>query len=121
MTGTVPPEPPVVRGEFDRCLDDDRLLPVRDGCRPEDREGLFVRRLDPADPEDLGPFRRQYGFENRSFRFRVRALDPGDPCVARVLLPGYEIRRVVTGQRPGRSGRDFVRRVEFAPKFAPTR
>ena len=77
---------PAARGEFDRCLHNDRLLPVRDGCRPEDREGLFVRRHDPADP---GPFRRQYGFENRSFRFRVRALDPGDPCVARVFLPGY--------------------------------
>ena len=107
-----------VRGEFDRCLDDDRLLPVRDGRRREDREGFFVRRLDPADAEDLGPFRRQYGFDNLSFRFRRRALDPGDPCVARVLLPAYEIRRMVAARHPGQRYADRIRRHDLFPNAA---
>lgn len=99
-----------------------RLLPVREGCRPEHREGRFVRRLDPEDPDDLPPAPRRYGFENRSLAFDDRALERGERCVAHLRLPEYPIRRVVTGQRPGRSGRDFVRRVEFAPmEFAPTR
>ena len=63
----------------------------------------------------------RYDFDDLALRFRRRALDPGERGVARVRLPEYPIRRVVTGRHPGRSGRDFVRRVEFAPKFAPTR
>ena len=107
--------PPVIRGEFEVYLHDDRLLYVRDGCRPEDREGLFVLHLDPEDPDDLGPFRRQYGFENLSFRFRVRALDLGDPCVARVLLPGYEIRRMVVARHPGQRYADWIWRHDLFP------
>ena len=107
--------PPVVRGEFDLYLHDDLLLYVREDCRPEHREGRFVLHLDPEDPDDLPPARRQYGFENRSFSFDDRALERGDRCVAHLRLPEYPIRRVVTGRHPGRSGRDFVWRVEFAP------
>ena len=113
--------PPVVRGEFDLYLHDDLLLYVREDCRPEHREGRFVLHLDPRDPDDLPPIRRPYGFENRSFSFDDRAVERGRRCVAHVRLPDYPIRRVVTGRHPGRSGRDFVWRVEFAPKFAPTR
>ena len=108
--------PPVVRGEFDLYLHDDRLLYVREGCRPEDREGRFVLHLEPRDPDDLPPARRRFGFENRSFSFHERALERGGRCVAHVRLPDYPIRRVVTGRHPGSSGRDFVWRVEFAPK-----
>ena len=112
---------PAVRGEFDLYLHEDRLLYVREGCRPEDREGRFVLHLDPRDRDDLPPERRQYGFENLSFDFDDRALERGGRCVASVRLPDYPIRRVVTGRHPGRSGRDFVWRVEFAPKFSPKR
>ena len=113
--------PPVVRGEFDLYLHDDRLFYVRDGCRPEDREGLFILHLDPAHPEDLGPFRRQYGFENLSFRFRRRALDLGERCVARVFLPDYDLSRIVTGRHPGRRfvGAEFAWIAEFVPPGRP--
>ena len=113
--------PPVVRGEFDLYLHDGQLFYVRDGCRPEDREGLFILHLDPADPGDLGPFRRQYGFDNLSFRFHWRVLDPGERCVARVFLPDYDLSRIVTGRHPGRRfvGAEFAWIVEFVPPGRP--
>lgn len=110
--------PPVIREEFEVYLHDDRLLYVRDGCRPEDREGLFVLHLDPEDPEDLGPFRRQYGFENLSFRFRQRALDLGERCVARVFLPEYPIRRMVVARHPGQRYADWIWRHDLFPNAA---
>ena len=109
---------PVIREEFEVYLHDDRLLYVRDGCRPEDREGLFVLHLDPEDPEDLGPFRRQYGFENLSFRFRQRALDLGERCVARVFLPEYPIRRMVVARHPGQRYADWIWRHDLFPNAA---
>ena len=108
--------PPVISAEFAVHHAGDRSFSVRRGRRPRDPRGVFVRRLDPRDPEDLPPARRQYGFENRSFAFDERALDRGRRGVASVRLPDYPIRRVVPGRHPGRSGRDFVRRVEFAPE-----
>ena len=105
--------PPRIRAAFAVHLREDALLYVREGCLPEDQEGLFILHLDPADPEDLRPHRRQFGFENLDFRFAWRALDRGDPCVARVALPDWPIRRVVTGQHPGRRDAPWLWRGEF--------
>ncbi len=105
--------PPRIRAAFAVHLREDALLYVREGCRPEDQEGLFILHLDPVDPEDLRPHRRQFGFENLDFRFAWRALDRGDPCVARVALPDWPIRRIVTGQHPGRRDASWLWRGEF--------
>ena len=107
--------PPVLRGEFDLYLDDEGLLYVREDCRPEDREGLFVLHLDPEDPADLRPGRRQFGFENLSFRFFRRALDLGPRCVARALLPDYPVRRMVIARHPGERYADWIWYHEFFP------
>lgn len=107
--------PPVLRGEFDLYLDDEGLLYVREECRPEDREGLFVLHLDPEDPGDLRPGRRQFGFENLSFRFFRRALDLGPRCVARALLPDYPVRRMVIARHPGERYADWIWYHEFFP------
>ena len=104
--------PPVISAEFAVHHAGDRSFSIR--RRPRDPWGVFVRRLDPRDPEDLPPARRQYGFENRSFSFDER--DRGGRGVASVRLPDSPIRRVVPGRHPGRSGRDFVRRAEFVPE-----
>ena len=105
--------PPRIRAAFAVHLREDALLYVREGCRPEDQEGLFILHLDPADPAALRPHRRQFGFENLDFRFEWRALDRGDPCVARVALPDWPIRRIVTGQHPGRRDAPWLWRGEF--------
>ena len=107
--------PPRIRAAFTVHLREDDLLYVREDCRPEDQEGLFILHLDPVDPEDLRPHRRQFGFENLDFRFGWRALDRGDPCVARAPLPDWPIRRIVTGQHPGRRDAPWLWRGEFAP------
>ena len=106
---------PRVRGEYDLHLDGGQVLYVREECRPEDREGLFVLHLDPADPRDLPPHRRQFGFENLSFRFPDRALDLGERCVARVPLPGYPVRRFVIARHPGPRYADWLWYHEVRP------
>ena len=107
--------PPRIRSEFAVHLHENHLLYVREGCRPEDQAGQFVLHLDPVEPNDLGPYRRQYGFENLWFRFDWRALDRGERCVARVRLPDYPIRRIVTGRHPGRTGASWIWRAEIHP------
>ncbi len=109
---------PRIRGEYDLHLDGGQVLYVREGCRPEDREGLFVLHLDPVDARDLPPHRRQFGFDNLSFRFADRALDLGGRCVARVPLPGYRVRRFVIARHPGQSGEDWLWYHEVLPNEA---
>ena len=107
---------PVIRSRFDVHLHEDRLLLyVREGCRPEDREGTFVLHLLPADPADLPPVRKIYGFDNLSFRFRDRAWELEDRCVAGVPLPDYPFRRLTTGRFFRRGLGDYLRdwRAEY--------
>ena len=106
---------PQIRGEYDIWLGDGQALFVREDCRPEDREGLFVLHLDPVDARDLPPHRRFYGFDNRSFRFPDRALDLGSRCVARVALPGFPVRRFVVGRHPDRRYEDWIWYHEIRP------
>ena len=106
---------PVARGPFDLFLHEGQLLYVREPCGAGDLEGLFLLHFDPVEAGALPPFRRQYGFDNRSFRFPRRALEQGERCVARVPLPGYPIRRLVTGRHPGGAGVPFAWRTEFTP------
>ena len=88
----------------------------RTPCRAGDTEGRFIRRLDPVEPGALPPLRRQYGFDNRSFRFRHRVLERGERRVARVpLLPDDAVRHPATGHHSGRPGGDFARPAESAP------
>ena len=106
---------PLHRGEFDLYHTGEDLLYVCDPCGAGATEGLFVLHLDPEDPGDLRPGRRQFGFENLSFRFSHHFLERGERSVARVSLPDYPLRRLVTGRHPGRRGADFVWRAEIAP------
>ena len=110
---------PVIRAEFDVHLHQDHLWYVREDCRPEHRRGLFILHFDPADARDLPPGRRQFGFDNRSFRFPERALDRGERCVARVRFPDYAVRRLFTGRHPGPAGADWVWTGEVFPEGPP--
>ena len=110
--------PPRLSAEFAVHRDREGLLYVREDCAPEHLEGDFVLHLIPRDEGDLSPHRRRYGFENLSFRFPDRALETGARCVARVFLPDYGIRSVVTGRflRGEESAFVPVWRGEFDPR-----
>ena len=108
----------MARSEFDVHLGAGRLLFVKTDCRPEHRRGTFLVHLWPADPDDLPPHSKQYGFENRFFRFPRLAYEIGERCVAGVGFPGYPIRRALVGRsfrRAGDSGYEHVWQVEFSP------
>ena len=106
---------PLWRGEFDLYRAGDDLLYAREPCSAGDTRGTFVLHFDPVETSALPPFRRQYGFDNRSFHFSWGVLERGERCVARVPLPDYAIRRLVTGRHSGRPGEDFAWRAEIAP------
>lgn len=114
--------PPRAVGDFAVHLHESRqgsrrellLLYVRDECRPEDLEPQVILHLDPVEKERLPPHRRQWGFDNLSFRFRDHAWSLGEPCVAGARLPDYPVRRIVTGQfRRSEFGFEEVWRVEI--------
>lgn len=114
--------PPRAVGDFAVHLHESRtgarnellLLYVRDECRPEDLEPQVILHLDPVEKERLPPHRRQWGFDNLSFRFRDHAWSLGEPCVAAARLPDYPVRRIVTGQfRRSEFGFEEVWRVEI--------
>ena len=109
--------PPRARSEFDVHLGGGRLLFVKDDCRPEHLEGTFIVHLVPEDPDDLPPHRKQYGFENRSFRFPERAWETGARCVAGLRFPAYPIRSAAVGRSFRRPDASYERvwREEFAP------
>ena len=114
--------PPRAVGDFAVHLHESRqgsrrellLLYVRDECRAEDLEPQVILHLDPVEKERLPPHRRQWGFDNLSFRFRDHAWSLGEPCVAAARLPDYPVRRIVTGQfRRSEFGFEEVWRVEI--------
>ena len=113
--------PPRVSSEFAVYRDREGLLYVREDCAPEHLEGTFVLHLVPRDETDLPPHRRRYGFDNLSFPFANRALEIGALCVARVFLPDYRIRSVVTGRflRDETGSLAAVWRGEFDPAGDP--
>lgn len=114
--------PPRAVGDFAVHLHESRqgsrrellLLYVRDECRAEDLEPQVILHLDPVEKERLPPHRRQWGFDNLSFRFRDHAWSLAGPCVAGARLPDYPVRRIVTGQfRRSEFGFEEVWRVEI--------
>ena len=95
---------PLARGGFEVYRRDNRLLYVSDGqhCARhqagDSRPALL--HITPANPEDLPRSRREYGYENRDFRFHWYPIWParGGRCLTLVSLPGYPIAEIRTGQ-----------------------
>ena len=71
---------------------------VKDNCSPQDAETWFFLHIIPADPADLPPDRRQYGFDNRDFQFEGAGIRLNNQCIAQQLLPDYPIAAFRTGQ-----------------------
>ena len=102
---------PVIRSSFDVHLEGRTLTWVRDPCAERDAEAPFFLRVVPADAGDLPPGARADGYEALDFRFADRGARLGGTCLARIVLPDYDILGVVTGQHDGFLGP--VWRAEF--------
>ncbi len=90
---------PVIRSTFDVHLSENVLVYVKKPCaRTTDTEAVFFLHLIPASMEDLPDDRRQYGFDNLDFHFDRQGVIFDDVCLARALLPDYDITSIRTGQ-----------------------
>ena len=97
----VQPDKRIIISDFDVYLDGNRLIYVKEECRPDDTRAQFFLHVIPVDESDLPEYRRQYGFENRDFN--QRGVEIGDHrCAIRRQLPAYPIRHIRTGQYTGK-------------------
>ena len=77
----------------------DSLVYVKAACGEEDLTMRFFLHVVAADPEDLPPERRAYGYANLDFGFAERGGSwVGGRCVIGAELPAYGIAAVRTGQ-----------------------
>ena len=96
--GALAAREPALRSAFAVHLEGSTLTYVREQCSAADTEARFFVRVIAADPGDLPPDRRPYGFEPLSFAFADRGLRHGGTCIAAFELPDYPATGVRTGQ-----------------------
>ena len=93
---------PAARSDFDVYIHNGALYYVRENCRPEDAAPRFFLHFYPVNNADLPVYRREYGFDNRSFTFAWRGGFFDGKCITQEPLPDYPITRISTGQHiPG--------------------
>ena len=83
---------------FNIFIKDGNLYYFKDNCAPSDIAELFFLHIHPVLSSDLPYPIRQHGFENRDFDFESRGILHDGQCAATILLPGYPIASIVTGQ-----------------------
>ena len=86
------------RGTFDIHLGDGSLSFVKEPCIRADTEARFFLHLVPADVNDLPDYHQQHGFENLDFAFDQHGERFEGRCIMTVLLPGYDVTSIRTGQ-----------------------
>ena len=86
------------RSDFEVYIGDGALYYVKDDCAPADTAARVVLHLYPVDKGDLPAYRREYGFDNRSFNFDWRGGYFDGKCITQEPLPDYPVARIRTGQ-----------------------
>ena len=86
------------RGTFDIHLGDGSLSFVKEPCIRADTEARFFLHLVPADVNDLPDYHQQYGFDNLDLDFEQHGERFEGRCIMTVLLPGYDVTSIRTGQ-----------------------
>ena len=91
---------PDARAAFDIYLDKDQrmLTYVKEPCAASDVERPFFLHVAPERTDDLPQDRREFGFDNLDFDFRLRGAVFDGKCAAQVPLPEYAVSSVRTGQ-----------------------
>ena len=91
---------PDARSAFDLYLDEEErtLTYVKDPCAESDIEKPFFLHARPARSEDLPDDRREFGFDNLDFDFRLEGGVFDGKCAAKIALPDYAFASLRTGQ-----------------------
>ena len=85
-------------GRFDIYKEGNILIYRRSPCKLRDREREIGLHVFPVNRRDLPRHRRQYGFEDLSFRLTDHGGRRAKTCTAWIRLPTYDIAEVRTGQ-----------------------
>ena len=98
---------PDARAAFNIHLNKDEraLTYTRAPCAPSDVEPPFFLHVTPERASDLPKERREYGFDNLDFDFRLNGVVFNGKCAAVIALPEYAIARIKTGQFTRGGGR----------------
>ncbi len=91
---------PDARAEFNVYLDEGEraLTYTREPCAAPDIAHPFFLHVVPEREDDLRRQRREFGFDNLDFDFRLRGAMFNGKCAAQVPLPDYRIAAIRTGQ-----------------------
>ena len=90
---------PQARATFDVYLADGAIVYVKEQCDQSDTEAGFFLDIVHERASDLPDERREYGYEETSFDFRLSGIAFDGKCVARARLPDYPVASARTGQR----------------------
>ena len=91
---------PAARAAFDLYFNREKrtLIYTREPCALPDIEKPFFLRVAPQREADLPDEHRDSGLEAQDFDFHARGVLFDGKCAARIPLPAYPVRGVVTGQ-----------------------
>ena len=95
---TVASTEPAARKEFNVYFDDRTVYYLKEPCGGADTDARFFLHVYPIDENYLPDDRRQYGFDNLDSYFTERGVLFDDKCLARFVLPEYEVSKIVTGR-----------------------
>ena len=91
---------PLAHSDFDIYAYDGALYYLSADCpppAPSRADFQIFLHITPADIADLPAAHREFGFENRDFRFDLHTAFFDGKCVIRQPLPDYAIERIATG------------------------
>lgn len=91
-------EDPLVRSHFDVYLSGNVLIYTKEWRTPSDTEAAFFLRVYPSGKRSSPSWHSQYAFDNLDFPFSDHGKIFHDKCIAAVLLPRYDIIRIVSDQ-----------------------
>lgn len=113
---------PDARVEFDLYLDEAgrALTYAKDPCSASDVERPFFLHVTPQRAGDLPQERRDLGFDNLDFGFRLRGALFDGKCAAQVPLPEYGVASIRTGQWEPGAGEVWSATIPFGAPGAPT-
>ena len=105
MFATAAAGEPVIHSKFDVYFDGRALAYINDSCSIHDIEPNFFLHIFPADENALSEQRRQYGYDNRDFDFKVYGgVVFQGRCFVSIIVPQYDVAQISTGQTSSYEG-----------------